>query len=181
MDGANRTVSVRSGDRIKNTNLCQRIKTRCNDLLFVSGREWSDWSSELRIPGDELKWKFISDGSVNGWGWRFTVYPIMPAAGELLSLHATYWNKASCEEPYLRFCLIIQCFETICALFIFSLGPKDLLSDRCILSCPSMDLVTCLLDFRLNFASNRSIVPRLAASLAACAQLSALGQYNKSR
>lgn len=55
-------------------------------------------------------------------------------------------------------------------------GPKDLLSDRCILSCPSMDLVTCLLDFRLNFASNRSIVPRLAASLAACAQLSALGR-----
>uniref|UniRef100_A0A8C3HB67 E3 ubiquitin-protein ligase HERC2 n=1 Tax=Chrysemys picta bellii TaxID=8478 RepID=A0A8C3HB67_CHRPI len=109
MDGVNRIVSVRSG------------------------REWSDWSSELRIPGDELKWKFISDGSVNGWGWRFTVYPIMPAA-----------------------------------------GPKDLLSDRCILSCPSMDLVTCLLDFRLNFASNRSIVPRLAASLAACAQLSAL-------
>ena len=42
----------------------------------------SEWSSELRIPGDELKWKFISDGSVNGWGWRFTVYPIMPAAGE---------------------------------------------------------------------------------------------------
>ncbi|XP_031814951.1 E3 ubiquitin-protein ligase HERC2 isoform X4 [Sarcophilus harrisii] len=109
MDGVNRIVSVRSG------------------------REWSDWSSELRIPGDELKWKFISDGSVNGWGWRFTVYPIMPAA-----------------------------------------GPKDLLSDRCILSCPSMDLVTCLLDFRLNLASNRSIVPRLAASLAACAQLSAL-------
>uniref|UniRef100_A0A3Q1BBT6 HECT-type E3 ubiquitin transferase n=1 Tax=Amphiprion ocellaris TaxID=80972 RepID=A0A3Q1BBT6_AMPOC len=101
MDGANRIVSVRSG------------------------REWSDWSSELRIPGDELKWKFTSDGSVNGWGWRFTVYPIMPAAGE------------SC--------------------------PKDLLSD-----------LTCLLDFRLNFASNRSIVPRLAASLAACAQLSAL-------
>ncbi|XP_041055229.1 E3 ubiquitin-protein ligase HERC2 isoform X4 [Carcharodon carcharias] len=114
MDGANRIVSVRSG------------------------REWSDWSSELRIPGDELKWKFTSDGSVNGWGWRFTVYPIMPAA-----------------------------------------GPKDLLSDRCILSCPSMDLVTCLLDFRLSFASNRSIVPRLAASLAACAQLSALAASHR--
>lgn len=55
-------------------------------------------------------------------------------------------------------------------------GPKDLLSDRCVLSCPSMDLVTCLLDFRLNLTSNRSIVPRLAASLAACAQLSALGK-----
>lgn len=39
-----------------------------------------------------------------------------------------------------------------------------------------MDLVTCLLDFRLNLASHRSIVPRLAASLAACAQLSALGE-----
>ncbi|KAG3262427.1 HECT and RLD domain containing E3 ubiquitin protein ligase 2, transcript variant X1 [Ictidomys tridecemlineatus] len=114
MDGVNRIVSVRSG------------------------REWSDWSSELRIPGDELKWKFISDGSVNGWGWRFTVYPIMPAA-----------------------------------------GPKDLLSDRCVLSCPSMDLVTCLLDFRLNLASNRSIVPRLAASLAACAQLSALAASHR--
>ncbi|GLD65454.1 E3 ubiquitin-protein ligase HERC2 isoform X1 [Lates japonicus] len=25
--------------------------------------------------------KFTSDNSVNGWGWRFTVYPIMPAAG----------------------------------------------------------------------------------------------------
>lgn len=55
-------------------------------LLTVTGREWSDWSSELRIPGDELKWKFISDGSVNGWGWRFTVYPIMPAAGKVMYL-----------------------------------------------------------------------------------------------
>ena len=61
---------------------------------------------------------------------------------------------------------------------VHSSGPKDLLSDRCVLSCPSMDLVTCLLDFRLNLASNRSIVPRLAASLAACAQLSALGKWH---
>ena len=45
-----------------------------------SGREWSDWSSELRMSGDELRWKFMSDSSVNGWGWRFTVYPIHPAA-----------------------------------------------------------------------------------------------------
>lgn len=71
----------------------------------------------------------------------------------------------------------LWCMEMDLSYFIikFAPGPKDLLSDRCILSCPSMDLVTCLLDFRLNFASNRSIVPRLAASLAACAQLSALG------
>ena len=45
-----------------------------------SGREWSDWSSELRMSGDELRWKFMSDSSVNGWGWKFTVYPIPPAA-----------------------------------------------------------------------------------------------------
>lgn len=136
----------------------------CLLCAHAPGREWSDWSSELRIPGDELKWKFTSDGSVNGWGWRFTVYPIMPAAGEPLNsltqshqshpLQHTHRCRAAAVPP----------------------GPKDLLSDRCILSCPSMDLVTCLLDFRLNFASNRSIVPRLAASLAACAQLSALGR-----
>lgn len=65
---------------------------KCGDCTDVSGvcftgREWSDWSSELRIPGDELKWKFTSDGSVNGWGWRLTVYPIMPAAGEPFQAH----------------------------------------------------------------------------------------------
>lgn len=129
--------------------------------MFVRspGREWSDWSSELRIPGDELKWKFTSDGSVNGWGWRFTVYPIMPAAGETLFIKSPFKSLRCLPSPPAA----------------VPTGPKDLLSDRCILSCPSMDLVTCLLDFRLNFASNRSIVPRLAASLAACAQLSALG------
>ena len=46
-----------------------------------SDREWSDWAPELRVNGDELKWKFNSDGSVNGWGWKFTVYPVMPASG----------------------------------------------------------------------------------------------------
>ncbi len=104
--------------------------------MFV-GREWSDWSQELRISGDELKWKFTSDGSVNGWGWRFTVYPIMPAA-----------------------------------------APMDMLSDRTVLSRPSIDLVTCLLDFKLEMTSDRNIVPRLAAALAACAQLSSLGEIN---
>ena len=111
MDGSGRTVSNRSG------------------------RDWSDWSQELRISGDELKWKFTSDGSVNGWGWRFTVYPIMPAA-----------------------------------------PPMDMLSDRTVLSRPSIELVTCLLDFKLDTFTDRNIVPRLAAALAACAQLSSLGE-----
>lgn len=64
----------------------QKLKWR--HAVCASGREWSDWSSELRIPGDELKWKFTSDGSVNGWGWRFTVYPIMPAAGEMHQMYS---------------------------------------------------------------------------------------------
>lgn len=111
MDGTGRIVSIRSG------------------------REWSDWSAELTVSGDEIKWKFNSDGSVNGWGWRFTVYPIMPAA-----------------------------------------GPQNLQSDRSVLSRPSMDLVMWLLDSTLSHSAlnDRQIGPRLAAALAACAQLSAL-------
>ena len=105
------------------------------ELFCLKGREWSDWSQELRISGDELKWKFVSDGSVNGWGWRFTVYPIMPAA-----------------------------------------APLDMLSDRTVLSRPSIDLVMCLLDFDLDASSDGNILPRLAAALAACAQLSSLGE-----
>ncbi|XP_072386929.1 E3 ubiquitin-protein ligase HERC2 [Diabrotica undecimpunctata] len=50
-------------------------------VATMSGREWSDWSSELRIPGDELRWTFTTDSSVNGWGWRFTVYPVMSSHG----------------------------------------------------------------------------------------------------
>ncbi|XP_060607151.1 E3 ubiquitin-protein ligase HERC2-like isoform X1 [Ruditapes philippinarum] len=104
------------------------------NLTVRSGREWTDWSSELRIQGDEIRWKFTSDGSVNGWGWYFTVYPIMPAA-----------------------------------------APMDMLSDRTVLSRPSIDLVTCLLGFKLEVNMDRNIIARLAASLAACAQLSSLG------
>ncbi|GAB1604494.1 E3 ubiquitin-protein ligase HERC2-like [Argonauta hians] len=114
MDGSGRTLSVRSG------------------------REWSDWSMELRIPGEELRWKFTSDSSVNGWGWRFTVYPIMPIA-----------------------------------------APMDMLTDRTVLSRPSIDLVICLLDLELDASSDCNIVPRLAAALAACAQLSTLGAQQR--
>ena len=106
------------------------------NICMSLGREWADWSQELRVSGDELRWRFTSDGSVNGWGWRFTVYPIMPLA-----------------------------------------APMDMLSDRTMLSRPSIDLVTCLLDFKLETTNNRGIVPRLAAALAACAQLSSLGRW----
>lgn len=38
-----------------------------------SGRDFSQWVPEIRIPGDEMRWKFTSDGSVNGWGFKFWV------------------------------------------------------------------------------------------------------------
>lgn len=53
MDGSGRVVAVRSG------------------------REWTEWAADIRTQGDELRWRFSSDGSVNGWGWRFTVHPIL--------------------------------------------------------------------------------------------------------
>ncbi|XP_053688822.1 probable E3 ubiquitin-protein ligase HERC2 isoform X2 [Sabethes cyaneus] len=43
-----------------------------------SGREWAQWAPDLRLPGDEMRWRFQSDSSVNGWGWRFYVHAIMP-------------------------------------------------------------------------------------------------------
>lgn len=81
-------------------------------------------------------WKFYSDGSVNGWGWRFTVYPIMPSSTAL-----------------------------------------ELLSDRALLSKPSVEPVTCILSNRVGCYTDKSLVARLAAALAACAQLSSLGIY----
>ncbi|XP_076824506.1 E3 ubiquitin-protein ligase HERC2-like isoform X1 [Clavelina lepadiformis] len=44
----------------------------------LSGREWSDWSQPITLPVNEVRWKFKSDGSVNGWGWKFTVHPVAP-------------------------------------------------------------------------------------------------------
>ncbi|KAL4721693.1 hypothetical protein ACJJTC_015438, partial [Scirpophaga incertulas] len=44
-----------------------------------SGREPTDWSQEIIVAGDELRWRFTSDSSVNGWGWRFTAHPILPS------------------------------------------------------------------------------------------------------
>lgn len=112
MDSVGRTISVRSG------------------------REWSDWSAELRISGDELMWKFYSDGSVNGWGWRFTVYPIMPKSTAI-----------------------------------------ELLSDRAILSKPSVEPVRCIISQRVGCYAEKKLVSRLASALAACAELSSLGKF----
>ncbi|XP_047031157.1 probable E3 ubiquitin-protein ligase HERC2 [Helicoverpa zea] len=48
-------------------------------LATRSGREPTDWAQEIIVNGDELRWRFTSDGSVNGWGWRFTAHPMLPS------------------------------------------------------------------------------------------------------
>ncbi|XP_075155337.1 E3 ubiquitin-protein ligase HERC2 [Haematobia irritans] len=101
-------------------------------IAMRSGREFAQWASEIRIQGDEMKWKFTSDSSVNGWGWRFWVHAIMPA---------TSMNERG--------------------------------SDRAVLSQPSMPLVMALLDERLG-PNNTSVLLRLSAALAQCAQLNSL-------
>ncbi|CAH0722311.1 unnamed protein product, partial [Brenthis ino] len=54
-------------------------------LATRSGREPADWAQEIVVNGDELRWRFTSDGSVNGWGWRFTVHPILPSHSNMES------------------------------------------------------------------------------------------------
>ncbi|CAI8007319.1 E3 ubiquitin-protein ligase HERC2 [Geodia barretti] len=104
-------------------------------IAVKSGRDTADWAQDIRVVGDELSWTFKSDGSVNGWGFRFTVNPILPK-----KVH----------------------------------GGSEL-SDRVLQSRPSVDLVTCLLDFQLGSAPTQESVSRLGAALASCAQLSTLG------
>ncbi|XP_049884481.1 probable E3 ubiquitin-protein ligase HERC2 isoform X2 [Pectinophora gossypiella] len=56
------------------------ISDGCGRVLATrSGREPADWAQEIIVNGDELRWRFTSDGSVNGWGWRFTAHPILPS------------------------------------------------------------------------------------------------------
>lgn len=103
-------------------------------IAIRSGWDTADWSQDIRIIGEEMTWSFKSDGSVNGWGFKFTVHPIMP--------------KKSTTGM--------------------------LLSDRALQSRPSIDLVTCLLDFQLGRIPGRETLSQLGAALASCAQLNVL-------
>ncbi|XP_015510519.2 E3 ubiquitin-protein ligase HERC2 [Neodiprion lecontei] len=64
-------------------------------LAIKSGREWSEWAAEIRVQGDELRWRFSSDGSVNGWGWRFTVHPVLAT----LAPHELGSDRAVLSQP----------------------------------------------------------------------------------
>ena len=59
-------------------------------IAVRSGRDQADWSQDIRVLGDELTWTFKSDGSVNGWGFKFTVQPIMPVSYTHLTLPTIY-------------------------------------------------------------------------------------------
>ncbi len=52
----------------------------CNgrEIANISGREKSDWSNEIQINGNEMRYKFTvaSTGPMKGWGWKMTVHPI---------------------------------------------------------------------------------------------------------
>jgi len=104
-----------------------------------SGRETVDWTNDIRIIGEEMSWTFKSDGSVNGWGFRFTVNPLMP--------------KKTSEG--------------------------GLLSDRALQSRPSIDLVTCLLDFQLGPSPSKDSIMRLGSALASCAQMNMLDAWQR--
>jgi len=111
------------------------IKDSSGAVIAVrSGRDSADWAQDIRVVGDELSWTFKSDSSVNGWGFRFTVQPLMPK----------------------------------------KMQGQMLLSDRVLQSRPSIDLVTCLLDFQLSRTPRQECIGRLGASLASCAQLNTL-------
>ena len=103
-------------------------------VAIRSGWDVSDWSQDIRIIGEEMTWSFKSDGSVNGWGFKFTVHPIMPKKSPM----------------------------------------GTLLSDRALQSRPSIDLVTCLLDFQLGRIPDRETLSQLGEALASCAQLNVL-------
>lgn len=103
-------------------------------IAVRSGRDPIDWSNNVRVVGDTLQWSFESDGSVNGWGFKFTVQPVLP------------------EKPSME----VQ------------------LSDRALQSRPSINLVTCLLDFQLDNSPSEDSICRLGAALASCAQLNTL-------
>ncbi|KAJ8681467.1 hypothetical protein QAD02_017254 [Eretmocerus hayati] len=113
-----------------------------------SGRDWSEWAPELRVEGDELRWRFSSDSSVNGWGWRFVVYPAAACSATATAMATTTTGDDNDE----------------------ALAG----SERVILSRASIALAECLLDDDLVALLERSALARLGAALAQCSQLGGL-------
>lgn len=149
-------VKVPGAESLRVTFDCHCSTEKRNDPLIImdgnyrviatrSGREYSHWATEIRIPGDEMNWKFISDSSVNGWGWRFWVHGIMPTS---------YLQELKSDRA-------ILCQPSIDLVIA-------LLDDRLILPCLSAQSAHGV------HAGNNNMLVRLVGALTACAQLSSL-------
>lgn len=129
------------------------------------------------VPGNELRWRFTSDGSVNGWGWRFTVYPVVSAG--------TYRHY---RVPFRALSKIIQLTRKLRYPNIAVVAANgDMQSERLLLVRPSISAVACLLDSVTEFlsrqesATKQRFASRLAVVLAGCAQRSSLSTITVSR
>ena len=99
-------------------------------LAIRSGRDWADWSTEVRVQGNELRWRFTSDGSVNGWGWRFTVYPLI-SPGQLTHFSffpffpVAFWFSAFYHSSWVSIsalAILIFCNIRLSAIYILIFG-----------------------------------------------------------
>ncbi|KAK2709534.1 hypothetical protein QYM36_013262, partial [Artemia franciscana] len=122
-----------------------------------SGRDWSCWSNELRIPGNELRWRFNSDGSINGWGWKFTVFPVLPSSGMDASISSgSLSDRSVMARPSVGFVasLLDPLLETILESFEKRSEPKP-------------------------YNKDLNGLLRLCVALAACAQRASLSADNR--
>lgn len=92
-----RVISIPGADALLVTFDSNCSTERRHDVLTIkdgggaviavrSGRDPLDWTTDVRIIGDTLQWSFESDGSVNGWGFRFTVQPLLPESSTEVQL-----------------------------------------------------------------------------------------------
>jgi hypothetical protein len=61
---------------------CDRLKILTGTGSLVTTKTGSGWATGcLEVPGQEVRWQFTTDSSVTGWGWYFSVYPVMASTG----------------------------------------------------------------------------------------------------
>ncbi|XP_063677273.1 E3 ubiquitin-protein ligase HERC2-like isoform X2 [Bolinopsis microptera] len=52
--------------------------TKGRIIATRSGRDKSEWAKDIHINTTEINWKFSSDSSPAGWGFKFKAFPILP-------------------------------------------------------------------------------------------------------
>lgn len=102
-----------------------------------SGRNPSDWEA-VELDCNEFEWRFYSDNSVNGWGWRFTARALPPVGGSQ--------SRAAAAGG--------ETLESICAACA-NAAPNGV-SDADVVKRPSIQLATLLLHTLLKQLQQRS-------------------------